>query len=194
MSQPPRRPVFWFLWPRPDPHAPVDGDDEQVRWVRVTRPGPWRLAFLLPVSVLVVTLLAALVPAAAQATQPVERVAVLVAAGLASGAVLVLLMRAWVVGTYVNDRGVKVAGTWRTTVVRWHDVSAVYRGSGSARLLGLPVRRVAVRVDLVRTDGSVVPTHVTSVSPDLLGRPEAFDMAALRLQRWWEDTRRPGSR
>ena len=32
----PRKPIFGFLWPKPDPNAPVDGAYRQVRRVRIT--------------------------------------------------------------------------------------------------------------------------------------------------------------
>lgn len=190
--EPPRRPIFWFLWPRPDPHAPLDAAYRQQRWIRVIRQGPWRLAFLVPFSLAVVTGLASVAVAAATAGSggTIERIGVLAAVALVGGLALLLLSRAWVVGTYVNDGGARVSQTWRSTVVPWTAVVAVHRGPGRARLLGLPLQRPAVRVDLVLDDGTVLPTHVTSVSPDLLGRPEAFDIAALTLQRWWEETRR----
>lgn len=193
VSEPPRRPVFWFLWPRPDPHAPVDGDVRQTRWLRVTRPGPWRLVLLVPLTLAVAGALGSLALAAlaeiAAGRQAVTRIVVALLVLLLCVVVLALLMRAWVVGTYVNDHGAKVSRTLSTVTVPWTRVVAIHRGRGRARWLGLPVRVDAVRVDLVLDDGDVVPTHVTSVSPDLLGRPEAFDMAALRLQRWWEETR-----
>jgi hypothetical protein len=40
---------------------------------------------------------------------------------------------------------------------------------------------------IVRTaDGRDLPTHVYESSPDLWLRPEAFDMARIRLDQWRE--------
>jgi hypothetical protein len=188
MSEPQRRPIFWFLWPRPDPHAPVDGDVRQTRWVRVCRQGPWRLAMLVPLTLLAVSLAASVVLAVATTGgETMQRIAVLVVVGIVTGLGLALMLRAWVVGTYVNDHGAKVSRLVSAVAVPWSRVDAIHRGPGRALLFGLLWRTDAVRVDLVLDDGTVLPTHVTSVSPDLLGRPEAFDMASLRLVRWWEE-------
>lgn len=187
MTQEPRRPIFWFLWPRPDPHRPLDGDVVQTRWVRVTRQGPWRLAFLIPFTLLVVV--TALLGVFASVFQPDTGSRVFAALLTASIAVAViwLVMRAWVVGTYVNDAGVRITRTFTAVLVPWEHVLEIYRGPGRARFLGLPFHVQAVRVDLVLDDGEVVRTDLTSVSPDLWGRPEAFDMASSRLRRWRQE-------
>ena len=62
----PRKPIFGFLWPRPDPNAPVDGDYRQVRRVRVSPRGPIRLAGLVALAVATVIGTAAAVMAAAR--------------------------------------------------------------------------------------------------------------------------------
>ena len=43
------------------------------------------------------------------------------------------------------------------------------------------------------TDGTTVATHVYGCSPDLWLRPEALDMAGLRLERWSEGALMPWS-
>jgi hypothetical protein len=65
----------------------------------------------------------------------------------------------------------------------------VRRVRSPARPLGLLPGRDAEVVVLVRRSGDDVLTPMTSVSSDFLGRPEAFDIAALALERWWHDSR-----
>jgi len=46
------------------------------------------------------------------------------------------------------------------------------------------VRARGRRTTVILTDGRRQATHVYTTSPDLWLRPEAFDMASLRLERW----------
>ena len=61
----PRKPIFGFLWPKPDPDAPVDEAYRQVRRVRITPRGPIRLVTLLLGSVLLTIVAASVVMAVA---------------------------------------------------------------------------------------------------------------------------------
>ena len=179
----PRKPIFGFLWPKPDPHAPVDGAYRQVRRVRITPRGPVRLATLLLGSVLLTIaastiVMASLLTAVTLAT---------VIGGAVVATAIVLLLRGWVVGTYVSDEAVTVETTWRRTTVPWGDVRAVTTQAGRAPFLGLPVPVPSTRSLVTTTDGRTLPTHVYSCSPDLWLRDEAFDMARLRLERWRDE-------
>ncbi len=179
----PRKPVFGFLWPKPDPNAPVDGAYRQVRRVRITPRGPVRLATLLLGSAVVAMVGATLMMAAL--TTVVSATTVIGGALVATAIVLVL--RGWVVGTYVSDEAVTVETTWRRTTVPWDDVRAVTTQDVRAPFLGLPVPVAAMRSLVTTTDGRTLATHVYSCSPDLWLRAEAFDMARLRLERWRDE-------
>ncbi len=182
MSEP-RKPVFGFLWPKPDPNAPVDGAYRQVRRVRITPRGPVRLAALFLASVIVVMASASLIMAAL--TTAVSAATVIGGALVASA--IVLILRGWVVGTYVSDEAVTVETTWRRTTIPWTSVRTVATESCRAPFLGLPVRVGSTRSMVTTTDGSTVPTHVYGCSPDLWLRAEALDMASLRLERWRDE-------
>lgn len=187
-----RRPIFWFLWPAAEP-GPVDGDAEQARWIRVCARGPWRWAFLIASSAAVVTLSSAAL--AVVVTQPgwlPLLLSVLVIVPLVA-----LLARAWVAGTYVSDRGIKVSRILATDVAPWPEVAdiAVARGS---RWLGLPIRvggeRIVVSLaGAAHTPGAappdVITTHVETASPDLWLRPQAWSAASDRLRTWLRETR-----
>jgi hypothetical protein len=179
----PRKPLFGFLWPKPDPQAPVDGAYRQVRRVRVTGRGPIRLATLLVGSVLLTIVAGAIVMASLLTA--ITPTTVVGGAVVATGIVLVL--RGWVVGTYVTDEAVTVETTWRRTTVPWTAVRAVTTQEGRAPFLGLPVPVRSTRSIVTTTDGRELPTHVFSCSPDLWLRAEAFDMARLRLERWHDE-------
>lgn len=179
----PRKPIFGFLWPKPDPNAPVDGAYRQVRRVRITPRGPVRLAMLLIGSAAVAMAGASLMMAAL--TTVVTFTTVIGGALVATA--IALILRGWVVGTYVNDEGVTIETTWRRTRVPWAAVRTVTTEPCRAPLLGLPLPVESRRSVVTTADGAVLPTHVYACSPDLWLRTEAFDMARLRLERWLEE-------
>lgn len=182
-----RRPIFWFLWPAAEP-GPVDGAATQPRWIRVCGRGPWRWAFLIACSLAVVTLSSAAL--AAVITRPgwqTLMLSILVVVPLVA-----LLARAWVAGTYVSDRGVKVSRILATDVAPWSEVADVSTVGGS-RWLGLPVRaggeRVVVQLVAGADGPEAIGTHVETASPDLWLRPQAWSAASDRLRTWLRETR-----
>ncbi len=183
----PRRPIFWFLWPRPDPHAPVDAAYHQVRAVRISPRGPIRVAVLAVGSVLEVIVMGSAVVAALGAGFSIYTV--LGAAIAASG--LFLLLRGWVAGTYVNDYVLTIESTFRKRVLPWSDVARVSTSTQSCPFLGLPVRTQSTRVMVTLTSGHVIGTHVFATSPDYWLREEAFDIGVQRIERWAHDAPRP---
>ncbi len=177
MSEP-RKPIFGFLWRTYD--GPVDEAYRQERFVRVCNRGPWRVLGLVLLTLVTVAWLGATTMAALA-----DGVSVASVAGTAVAAtMLVLVLRGWVVGTYVNDAGVRIERTWGRRHVPWTDVDRIDERAQSVPLLGavlpVPGRRCIVRT----RSGSAVPTHVYTASPDLWLRPEAYDAARLRLDRW----------
>ena len=181
----PRRPIFWFLWPRPDPHAPVDDAYHQVRAVRISPRGPIRVALLAVGSVLEVIVMGSAVVAALGAGFSIY--AVIGAAVAASG--LFLLLRGWVVGTYVNDYTLTIETIFRKRSLPWSEVVDVSASMQRCPFLGLPVPGRAMRVVATLTSSEVIGTHVYATSPDYWLRSEAFDMGAQRIERWHHDTR-----
>ena len=115
----------------------------------------------------------------------VTPLAVLGAAIAASG--LFLLLRGWVVGTYVTDADLIIETTFRRKALPWSEIRIVQAARESCPLIGLPLRVSAVRVTAIGMSGVRHPTHVYGTSPDYLFRPEALDMAVLRLERWSQD-------
>lgn len=176
----PRKPIFGFLWPKPDPDAPVDAAYRQVRLVRVTPRGPIRLAVLIAGTALVAVCAGTVVMAAlTSALTPLTIVGAAV-----TGTLLVLVLRGWVVGTFVNDDVVRVETTWRRIDCAWSSVASAADVEAPAPLVGTPLHVPGRRVVITTQEGNTLATHVYSTSPDLWLRPEAYDMARLRLARW----------
>lgn len=180
-----RRPVFWFLWPAAEP-GPLDDDAVQSRWTRVCGRGPWRWGFLIALTAAVVTICSAAV--ATLLTQPGWLSLLLCL--LIVIPLIALLARAWVVGTYVNDRGIKVSLLFTTQVLPWSTVAdiSVVRGS---RWLGLPIRVSGERIVVCLIGGTTagIGTHIETASPDLWLRPQAWEAARDRLITWLRETR-----
>ncbi len=193
VTEPDRRSLLARLLTGPlDPHRPLDHDFVQHRWVRLHRPGPWRVAtiiaavatFALGASSL--TTAALTVPGSA-----LQRVVALAVGALLVSGVGIVVFRALAVGVYMTDTDVRVSTLRATVRVPWRDVRDVRRVPARVAVLGLPfLAGDGERVLLVLADGTDLPTPLTSLSPDFAGRTEAYDVAALRLERWWQAGRR----
>ena len=179
MSEP-RKPIFGFLWPRPDSHAPVDAGARQTRPVRICPRGPVRILTLVACTVLVTMGMATAVMAAAGSGLSASTVV----GGAIAASGLFVLLRGWVVGTYVTDDAVIIETTFRRRSVQWAEVSAVEVVKQRCPLLGTPLRVRSARVVVVDMTGHGFGTHVYASSPDSWLRPEAFDIAVLRIERW----------
>lgn len=84
----------------------------------------------------------------------------------------VFTLRAWTVGTFVNDTGLLIVGLFGSVAAPWAQVRAVEDRGG--------------RVDVELRDGRVISTHIARRGVDLLGSAEAYDMAKLQLRGWAE--------
>lgn len=189
---PPRqqRPLFRVFDRDPDRHRPVDGDYVQVKPVRLQRPGPWRS--LLVVVLAAVTTWSALAAAVAVAGARglLVKLLVLAIAMVPVGLLVWITSRVLAVGLYVTDRMLRQTRVLSLVDVDWADIADVRRVRGRVPLLGIGPKVDGERVLVVLRDGSDLATTVTTASPDLLGRPEAYDQAALAVERWWSESRR----
>ena len=188
---PPRqqRPLFRVFDRDPDRHRPVDGDFEQVTPVRLHRPGPWRTAAVISLAVLTTwTALAAAVAVSGARGLGVKAV-VLVIAMLPVALLVTVTSRVLAVGPYVSDRVLRQTRALSVSEVPWAEVADVRRVRTRVPLLGIGPRVDGERVVLVLRDGSDLETTLTTASADFLGRAEAYDVAALGLERWWHESR-----
>lgn len=159
-----QRRIFAFLWP--DAPAPaVDGDARQHRFVRACPRGPVRLVLL--VALTIVTFSAAFLGTIVLALRPTALGAVTVLTVVIF--LLVMTLRAWQVGTYVNDQGVRVIRGLRTTTLSWESVQSI-RVAGPVVVIDADVR---------------VPTHIHRRGLDHITSTESFDIARDRLANWW---------
>lgn len=174
----PRKPIFGFLWPKPDPDAPKDAAYVQTRPLRVPRRGPIRVLTLTACGLLAVTT----VGSALLAGMGAGLSATLLIIAAVSATVVALVLRGSVAGTYMTDHEVRIETMLRRTVIPWSEVRSVRTEDANTPFLGLPIPVPGQWTSLHLADGTTVRTHVYSTSPDLWLRPEAFDMARLRLE------------
>lgn len=160
-----QRRIFAFLWPDP-PTGPLDGNARQVRLVRASPRGPLRVVLLGILTLAAFTV--ALVGALLIVSSPSVTGGLILLCVLAP--LLALTARAWQLGTYVNDEGVRVIRLFSTVGLLWSDVEAVVDTAGCVSLVG---------------DGRTVPTHVRRMGLDHLGSPQSYDIARDRIANWW---------
>ena len=163
MNEEPPPAVFRTLWP---PEQASNAPSSH-RLSRLPSRGPWQILLLLAATGLVLTLLPSAILAAMSLGEPLPAVST----GLMSAGALSLLMRAWVRGTYVNEQGYLVRRLLNSQRGRWIDVVEVHQERG--------------RLVLKRVDARNVATQVGPRTLDTLLRPEAADMAVLRLMDLW---------
>jgi len=178
----------WKIWPD-SPQGPVDDDYHQIKWLRPYRPGFPRL-FLTSVGLVVVLIpmFLSVVALLDTGTPVVQRLLVSGAFGLIAFGIGSLTGRLFAAGVYVNDAGIRLATIRKVQSIPWQGVADVSNSTGRTPLLGLPFARVAGELVVVTTpDSGPAPTPVTSTGLDFFGRSEAYDAAALAIERWWRD-------
>lgn len=157
--------IFAILWPDAPP-GPLDADARQARYIRVHRRGPLRLVLIITMTI--ATFGVALLGAIGLASSPsipglliVLPVVVLLVA---------VTVRAWQVGTYVNDHGVRIIHPTRTFQCTWTEIPSI-ESPGDVVTLGLD---------------PPVPTHIRARGLDHLGDRESYDIARDRIINWWQ--------
>ena len=163
MTEEPRRPIFWFLWPAPK--TAVDSQYQQVRMIRLPARGPWRLALLVGATLLIIMLGGVAIMGSAGAGP----IPVLITGAVLASALLIL-SRGWSTGTYVNDAGFAIRRMFISHVEPW------------ANLVGFD--RTGERIVLHLTDGSTIKTGIAKNSLDTWLRPSAYDAAAIAFENW----------
>lgn len=168
MKQGPQRPIFGFAFPIRT-NAPAG----QIRWLRVPPRGPWRLCALIPLTVFALSIFgAALFSIAASRTVGEAVIAIsmaLIVAGFGG-----VIARAWIIGTFVNDRGVRITRLLRTEFLPWSAITHVFTGP----------RGLTSCVYLQQIAGPAVPTTIRSADADTWLRPLTWESAVDRLSLW----------
>jgi hypothetical protein len=178
----------WKLWPD-RPKGPVGSDYQQVDWIRPYRPGYLRVfASAVGLVVFFIPFLMSIIVFLASTGSLIARFLVSLSLALIATGFLILVGRLFAAGVYVNDFGLRVVTITSMRTWMWDQIADVSTAPGKAPCLGINV--VPVRANVVYATTVELgphPTPVTSVSLDFLGRAEAFDAAALAIERWWRD-------
>lgn len=167
-----RKPIFGAVWRYPE--------SDPRRLQRVGRRGLLRLAILVPLTLALVSLIAISVVYAATGIALAE--AMLIGFFLATTAVLVL--RGWMLGTFVNGNGFKIVTLLKTTSGLWRDLYLVESTSTVWKLAGIPIGIKSQRVVLISPRGKEIHTHIYMGSVDTIFTHERFDILFLLLRRW----------
>jgi hypothetical protein len=159
--------------------AAVLPHEAQDEWIRPYRPGPYRIAGAALLLMLVSYLLfAALV--VALSGEPVAAGIILAAAVL----MLAYALRLVRVGIWVSEHGVRQVSVLKTRTVPWEGIASIRTSQQPVRWLGLPRTLQGQAVLITCTGGEVLRPLLTDHNADFLGRGEAFDMAADRVEDW----------
>lgn len=151
----------------------------QGQWVRPYRPGPYRVAggalLLMLASYL---LLAALIVGLSGAFTNAG--AILVGAAT----LIVFTLRLLRVGIWLGEPGLRQVALFRTVTVPWEQVASVRTSQQPVRWLGLPRTVQGQTVLVTRAGGEELRPLLTDHNADFLGRRDAFDLAADRVEDW----------
>lgn len=166
-----------------DQHAPRSGAATAPRageqWRRPYGLGSCRVATAALLLVLTTYLLVAAVIVDAAGSG--SRAAVLTGLGVLVIAIAVRLLR---VGVWVSGDGLRLVTLSRTRTLAWDRVAAVRTTQQPVRWLSLPRTVQGQALVVLGDNGDELPTPLTDRSPDFLGRPESFDIAADAIEDW----------
>lgn len=171
-----RKPIFNFIWVRP-----LRTPNEQVRYMRVGHRGIIRLT-VLAVGTLTLAAFASITVAYLLSTRNALE-SIFLAALLATLAVAVF--RGWIVGTYVNDHGIKIIRMMTTDAIPWSFVQGIETVSRVWRLMGVPLGLATARVVIRQRDNSTQDTHIYMGSIDGIMSTNSFSMRESLITRWW---------
>ncbi len=167
-----RKPIFGAVWryPEPDPR----------RLLRVGRRGLLRLAVLVPLTLTLVSLLAISIVYATSGISLSEAILI----GFVLACLTILVLRGWMLGTFVNGNGFKIVTLLNTRSGLWKHDYGVETRAATWKLLGIPIGIKSQRVVLIPPTGTEIETHVYLGSVDAVFTHERFDVLFQLLRRW----------
>ena len=171
-----RKPIFNFVWVRPL-HTPP----EQIRFIRVGHRGIFRVIVLALGTLALAAMSSISIAYLITTRNPIQ--SVLLAALLATLSVVVF--RGWIVGTYVNDHGIKIIRVLTTDAIPWSFVQGVERVSTVWNFAGIPIGLKTPRVVIRERDNSITPTHIYVGSIDGIFTTNALATLQSMITRWW---------
>ncbi len=167
-----RKPIFGFVWRY--------SETDPQRLQRVGRRGFLRLAVLVPITLLLFSLLAISIVYATTGISLSE--ATIIGFFLASATVLVL--RGWMLGTFVNGNGFKIVTLLNTFSGQWKHHYEVEAKPTTWKIVGVPIGVSSQRVVVISNDERQIGTHIYIGSVDGIFSREKFDILFRLLQRW----------
>ena len=178
----------WKLSPDA-PKGPVDGAYQQRSWLRPYRPGfPRILLSILGVVIFLLPMWSSLIILLSPGTPVVPRLLIAGSFAMIAFGIAILVSRLFATGVYVNDNGIRIVAMRRMLSMPWGEVADISNTSGRTGVLGIPfVRATGQLVVVTDRDRGPIRTALTSTGLDFLGRSEAYDAAALAIERWWRD-------
>lgn len=171
------KPLFGFLWSS-NKGIPL----EQTRFLRVGRRGALRILTLIPATLLLAFFSVSSLTYLATARPSVPE-SLLISLLVATGSVFVF--RAWTLGTYVNDRGIKIVTVLRTKVLYWSVISTIDIQRSKWSALGIPLPIRSNRVLLQVPTRQCAPTHLYVGSVDGIFTSHQLETSYLLLLRWF---------
>ncbi len=166
------KPIFGAVWRYPEP--------DLRRLQRVGRRGILRLAVLVPLTLTLISLLAISLVYATSGISLIEAMLI----GFILACITVLVLRGWMLGTFVNGNGFKIATLMNTTSGYWKNGFGVEARVTTWKLLGIPIGIRSRRVVLIPPSGPDLNTHVYLGSVDAVFTHERLDVLFQLLRRW----------
>ncbi|NIY68705.1 PH domain-containing protein [Streptomyces malaysiensis] len=155
------------------------GYEDQDRWRRPYRPGPWRVGGAALLLLLASYVLFSAMIIAMAGSLPAAGVC-----GAIGALMIVTAVRLVRSGVEVSPQGLRRIGLLRSTTVRWRDITAIRTTQQPVRWLGLPRTVQGQAVLLQRVPGGASETLFTSHDADFLGQAESFERAADAIEGW----------
>jgi Bacterial PH domain len=157
--------------------------------MRPYRPGaPRILLSILGVIVFMIPMYSAIIILLAPGLPLVPRLLVVGSFALVATGIGVLVARFFAAGVYVNDDGLRLVTLRGMRSMPWGEVADISSAEARTPILGVPFARTPGQLVVVTLrDTGPVRTTMTSTGLDFVGRPEAYDAAALTVERWWRD-------
>lgn len=171
-----RKPIFNFIWMRPLRTSP-----DQVQFIRVGHRGVIRVFGLIAGTLAVAAFSSISIAYLFSVRNLVQ--SVLLAALIAT--ISVIIFRAWTIGTYVNDHGIKIIRISTTVVIPWSSIQGIETVSTRWTIAGVPLGLTTPRVVIKKFDQSTEHTHIYIGSIDGIFSEESLAINESLLLRWW---------
>lgn len=171
-----RKPIFNFIWVRSPTTPPT-----QVRFIRVGGRGLFRMAGLIVGTLSLATFGSITVAYLVTVREAIASTVL----GALLATVSVVVFRSWILGTYVNDNGIKIIRIAATDAIPWTSVKSIDSTPTGWRCVGIPCGITTLRVVIKDFDGSLKKTHIFMGSIDGIFTMSKFSELKLFIIRWW---------